>query len=690
MENEELNKDNNTENTEQTEKSEVETVPGSITFGLPIEDEVKPEEKQPTVEVQKEPTTEVKKEETKKTEEPKKEPKPKKSIKRKIGLGFAIGGAALAGAGIASGICIAIYQQKLNSKVFTITFEPGEGWIKQGKYQIIVDKSVSFSQIAKPEVFNTDSSKVFAGWFLNTSDTLPFLDTQTITSNMTLTARFVDRNDTTNYSIVRFQKGTVFETATITGNTEVAIPKSSDRNRFGFVNCPVASVPNYNFIHWSTNSAEPYKDEITNDVQITSDIWLYPYFRYNISEVIVQGDTNVYVDKSSTYTAKIVGSYSPIEWTVTNTDGTETDKATIDKTTGKLTAIKEGAIKVTATPTLEPSKAASYDVTINNPYISSDIITCYGEIGGVTTWWTIDQNSLYDTEGGDIKVTKFGDGTSQSVARASFNLPVYIGQNVAGIKHGFLNGCTSFNNQIIFPSGCKIASLGSYFLYGCTSFNQTLNLPNTLLNIGSDFLTGCSAFNNGSDGTTTKDFTVPNQITSIQENFMNSAVKFNQKIIMPDTVLYIRDNFLYNCTNFNSDIVFSQELKTIGSNFLDSCSLFNKKIDLPSSLIEIKAFFLNGCYNFNQDLEIPEGILRIGKDFMFDCRSMIKTITISTTKEPAQIFWETDKTKSFAVHPSGCPAYETGITITGTQADKLRAIFPDSPQEPYRTLIVKQ
>lgn len=694
MENEKLDQENN-----QNESTPVSTQPGSITFGLPDETE-QPKQPEPKVEEAKieTKTVEVEKEKTAPVGGEGGSPKPKqekpKSLKWKLAIGFSAAGAALAGAGIAAGTCIAIYQKKLNSKVFTITFEPGEGWIKQGKYQVIVDKSVPFAQIAKPEVFNTDAKKVFAGWFLNTSDTLPYLDSQTVTANMTLTAKFVDRDDS-NYSIVSFEKGTYYDAVTITGNTVFAIPKSNDRNRFGYVNCPVASVPNYNFVHWSTNSEYPWSDPITNDVQITSDIALYPYFQYDIEKVIIQGSNNVYVNNSTELKAQIVGSWSPINWTVTNVDGTATDKATIESTsislgTAKLTALKDGVVKVTATPTLETSKATSFEVTLNNPYVSSSIISCYGDVGGETTWWTINEDSLYDTEGGDIKVTKFGGTGEKKIARTAFNLPIYIGQNVAGLKHGFLNGCTSFNNSIIFPDGCKIASLGSYFLYGCSAFNQELKLPNTLLNIGSDFLSKCTSFNNGSDGTTTKDFNIPNQITTIQENFMNGASKFSQKVIMPDTVLYIRENFLYNCTNFNADIVFSDSLTSIGNNFLDSCSLFNKPINLPSSLVEIRAYFMNGCYNFNQDLEIPEGILRIGKDFMFDCSAMVKTITISTTREPSVIFWESDKARTLAVHSNQSAAYLDGITLAGTQADKMKALFPDSPENPYRTLIVKQ
>ncbi|MCQ2956905.1 MAG: leucine-rich repeat domain-containing protein [Mycoplasmoidaceae bacterium] len=133
------------------------------------------------------------------------------------------------------------------------------------------------------------------------------------------------------------------------------------------------------------------------------------------------------------------------------------------------------------------------------------------------------------------------------------------------------------------------------------------------------------------------DFNLPltlnDNLTKIDDNFLNDCEMFNQTITLPKSLKTIGFNFMTRCLSFNKELIVPNNVTHIGDYFMNSCALFNNSLILPSSLTTIGECFLLNCPSFNQKLVLPNGLIEIGDHFMFRADSFEQILTIPKTVE---------------------------------------------------------
>ena len=243
---------------------------------------------------------------------------------------------------------------------------------------------------------------------------------------------------------------------------------------------------------------------------------------------------------------------------------------------------------------------------------------------------------------------------------------------ITSVGRNFLCQCSRFNSPIDL-SYCT--SIGVSCLQGCSYFNQPLDLSN-VTNLGAGLLYNCPSFNSR--------ITLNPSMTSLPAQFLYYCRNFNQPLDVSNVTSFGM-YFLANCSSFNQPLDTSRAT-TIHRNFLDNCTSFNQPLTL-TSLTTIGPYFLLNCTSFNQNITIPATVTQTIDDnynrwsyFMQSCNNMASTITWNSTTIPK----ETSSTDiySLAVYSSSStpptyPIYQTGVTIVGDGASRLKRVWPN-------------
>ncbi|GMO16826.1 MAG: hypothetical protein Ta2E_08120 [Mycoplasmoidaceae bacterium] len=248
---------------------------------------------------------------------------------------------------------------------------------------------------------------------------------------------------------------------------------------------------------------------------------------------------------------------------------------------------------------------------------------------------------------------------------------------LTSIPNNFLAYADNFNNPIVLPN--TVFSIGDNFLLGASSFNNIIDLPASLTSIGSSFMQYCTSFNLQLDLSLTS-------ITSIPASFLSGCTEFNSDIMFPTTgVSRIEADFLNGCSVYDRPLYIPTSVTQIGNNFLKECISFNWPITLPNSLTSIGSGFMYSCTVFNQQMVFPNTITSIGDTFLYDTRELIETIDFQNLA--SSVF--AGSTSSFATNTNSVMTYIKGMTILGTNASAIKALFPDENNVggKYRTLL---
>ncbi|GMO16817.1 MAG: hypothetical protein Ta2E_08110 [Mycoplasmoidaceae bacterium] len=248
---------------------------------------------------------------------------------------------------------------------------------------------------------------------------------------------------------------------------------------------------------------------------------------------------------------------------------------------------------------------------------------------------------------------------------------------LTSIPNNFLAYADNFDNSIVLPN--TLLAIGDNFLLGASSFNNIIDLPASLTSIGSSFMQYCTSLNLPVDLSSTN-------ITTIPASFLFGCTSFNTDIFFPPTLISsIEDDFLNGCTSYNRPLDIPTSVTQIGNNFLKECISFNWPITLPSSLTSIGSGFMYSCIVFNQQMVFPNTITSIGDTFLYDTRELIETIDFQNLA--SSVFAVSDS--SFATNTNSVISYTKGMTILGTNASAIKALFPDENNVggKYRTVL---
>lgn len=295
-------------------------------------------------------------------------------------------------------------------------------------------------------------------------------------------------------------------------------------------------------------------------------------------------------------------------------------------------------------------------INVDNP--SGNVFATVQDMGGygeitlqnadyqsVSLQWELDDPTSLSTEIG-IEVV-FEEGETQGGFDMFGQFIVDTTSAAAGITIPDLTTYTNFNtynltipiNGLEFPRDAIVG-----FEFG----NLVTSVPN-------NFLAVCPNI-------TSVDFTYATSLTSIGDNFLQSA-------------------------NYNGNLTLPASLTTIGNGFLSYDSAFNSAVTLPEGLLSIGNNFLLGCISFNQPLSLPSGLTSFGSGFLSNCNSMTSTVnfgTLSATIAEAS-------NSSLSTTNSNAACYTTGISIAtatiGTITGWLDK-FPNRSSSPYRKLIM--
>lgn len=213
-------------------------------------------------------------------------------------------------------------------------------------------------------------------------------------------------------------------------------------------------------------------------------------------------------------------------------------------------------------------------VKINNKYYHTEIISLGNNLKNRVESW-VNNLTLTCTASGFTSLKNFGYNFT-GLTKIS-NIP----SNITYLE-GFMNNCTSFNQDITIPSKVTGTNCLKYFLRGCTSFNSNITFKNTTLQgicCMYGFLYGCTSFN--------KSFTIPSSVTG------DAAFQ----------------RFMYGCTSFNQAITFPAN--AVGLNLLydayAECSSLNQNITLPNNIWKKSGGlygFLKYASNFHSTITI--------------------------------------------------------------------------------------
>lgn len=140
---------------------------------------------------------------------------------------------------------------------------------------------------------------------------------------------------------------------------------------------------------------------------------------------------------------------------------------------------------------------------------------------------------------------------------------------------------------------------------------------------------------------------------------------FNYPVVMLD-IEQVPDYFLFSAYNFNSTLTLNEGITSIGTHFLDADHHYQSLV----------SYYSYG--HFNQNLTIPNSVKSVGAYFMNNQPEMISTINIQDLLP--EYFTKVEDTNNMIVTDTNsdnkCPAYDTGVTIIGTNKDSFITRFP--------------
>lgn len=189
--------------------------------------------------------------------------------------------------------------------------------------------------------------------------------------------------------------------------------------------------------------------------------------------------------------------------------------------------------------------------------------------------------SLYST--GSITID-WGDGTTETTNNNTYS----YSHNYYNFTHDDNEGIQTYAGYItVTISGVeeirdgflsdKEESLGAQYV-------DTVTIPNNITSIGDYFLDEC--------GFLTGDIVIPNSVESIGHDFLAGCGMTSIIFENNSAIDVIPDDFARKCMNL-TNISFPDNLETIGSNFCCNCPSLTR-VEFPEGLIEIGENFLNG------------------------------------------------------------------------------------------------
>ena len=163
----------------------------------------------------------------------------------------------------------------------------------------------------------------------------------------------------------------------------------------------------------------PSNTNLGENIYTATDIssnskWVFEKYTGSMESVYFRaGGNNLITGETYTYDAYMysttIGENGPIQYSVTNTDNTATDKATIDQYTGILKALKPGTIKVKATYSGSPIYRI-HTVTIEESLEGSYY---FGNAKHGNHYMQIDNNSSVSKDGAILELWDFDGGNDQ-------------------------------------------------------------------------------------------------------------------------------------------------------------------------------------------------------------------------------------------------------------------------------------
>lgn len=201
----------------------------------------------------------------------------------------------------------------------------------------------------------------------------------------------------------------------------------------------------------------------------------------------------------------------------------------------------------------------------------------------------------------------------------------------------------------------------------------------------SGFLQGCTSFN--------QDLEIPANVSGKEcmRNFLKDCTSFNSKItfkgnVSGDMCLY---GFLEGCTAFNQDITIPSTVtgEMCLKRFLKDCKSFNKAITIPAGVKGNQCLrqFLEGCTAFNQPITLPDDLSTSDNAlvaFMFKCDNMVSPVTV-----PLNAGRDVElNVQTFASMHKNSQIVTTGVTLSGPGAQYLKDAMTDSEFVPYRKI----
>lgn len=257
--------------------------------------------------------------------------------------------------------------------------------------------------------------------------------------------------------------------------------------------------------------------------------------------------------------------------------------------------------------------------------------------------------------------------------------------NVTSIGSSFLGGTYSskkLKRLVDLPP--NLQTIGANFLAQNADLESIPKIPNTVTSIGNGFLYRCTNFNGPVE--------LSDHLETIGNTFLYDCNFFNQPITLPNSVTAIGQEFMEHCHAFNSPLVLSNALTIIPDRFLSGFSTsptgvmsFNQPLEIPDSVTTIDTYFLAHLRSFNQPLTIPKNVSVVNGYFMRNCDNFVGPLTVETSAKP------TNTQYSLTVDSSDLPAYETGVTLTGSGAQVWKDAMPDTGSGTiWRKLIVQE
>jgi len=264
----------------------------------------------------------------------------------------------------------------------------------------------------------------------------------------------------------------------------------------------------------------------------STGIAVYFATRKTETSFIVEGENRIIASQSATFN---VFPACDVTWSIDDTYLVGDVK--IDQK-GELTTSADayGWFDVIATD--KKGDTSRINVYVYPPYEGSESVwSCVND-----KWYALNMNDLSSKVATAIRVVDF-ELTETTIEKKDFvNTDIYVGDELTKIPDNFCESMSDFNGNIIFPLNSKCTVIGKCFMQDCTSFNKKLELPSSLDVIDEGFLDGCSSYNNDKE-----ELVLPNNLTSIGDWFMHGCTKFIQSYTIPSLVTHVGDNFMCDC-----------------------------------------------------------------------------------------------------------------------------------------------